>query len=76
MPDCVSKQGPGPVCRVLARCLRLYFNFYFTWKKSFKIDLQDHAKISAYWPRELQKIFILEKERKMCFFEGGGNGSG
>ena len=30
-------------------CLRSYFNFYL--ENSSKIDLQDHAKISAYWPR-------------------------
>ena len=34
--------GSGLVCRVLASI--------FTWRNSSKIDLQDHAKISAYWP--------------------------
>ena len=23
---------------------------FFTWKKKCKIELEDHAKLSAYWP--------------------------
>ena len=35
---------PGVRAGMKSSCLRSYFNVY-------KIDLQDHAKISAYWPR-------------------------
>ena len=39
--------GPGLVCRVHAQDHTLIF----TWKNKYKIELEDHAKLSAYWPR-------------------------
>ena len=40
-------------------CLRSYFNFYLKNKR--KIELEDHAKLSAYWPRsqDLAGAFLV-----------------
>ena len=48
--NCITRAGMQSSCKDRTSI--------FIWKNSSKIDLQDHAKISAYWPRDKYRITI------------------